>query len=452
MKSASSKGMMMTRLPINADRFSRRAFIRRLGVSGAVIPLIYAERALGAGPTGSPRRFFAMVYGNGARPNFYPPAGVTDLTTATLGASLTPLMPFRSKMIMPIGLDYKNLLDDGFQYDGHFTYCAALTGTREKKSESRKATDASIDQKISDEIGKTVNLKAPLLTLGIRSVGDGCSISWRSAGVQNPAQQNAAPLFTSLFSGGGGSVPMAPAQVDTLLKRRQSVLDFVGKELTAFGKRLGPDDRMKLDQHAVSVRELEKRLSSAPVTGGTGGANCGAPAKGGTDVPGNAKAMFDIIGVAFRCDLNRVATVTISDDGGGDGTSFPWVGASGDFHQTAHASKDAQMTAITAWFMTLMGGLAQQLDATPEPGGTALDNSILLSMSNMDEGANHYNGKIPITMLGSCGGYFKTGQAVRYTKMAHNKLLASICNGMGLKVPGVGAAQYAGLLPEIIKA
>jgi hypothetical protein len=30
-------------------------------------------------------------------------------------------------MIMPIGLDYKHIIDDGYKYDGHFTYCATLT-------------------------------------------------------------------------------------------------------------------------------------------------------------------------------------------------------------------------------------------------------------------------------------------------------------------------------------
>ena len=111
----------------------------------------------------------------------------------------------------------------------------------------------------------------------------------------------------------------------------------------------------------------------------------------------------------------------------------------------------ALVLALTAWIMSNVANLASQLDAVQEPGGTALDNSILLTMSNMDEGANHFNGKIPITMIGSCGGYFKTNQVVRYTKGAHNKLLASICNAMGLMVPGIGAPQYVGLLPELIK-
>jgi hypothetical protein len=422
-------------------RFSRRALLKGLGVSGAVLPLIHADRSLAAG---GPKRFFAMVYGNGARPNFYPSG--SDFS-APFGKSLAPLEPFKAKMIMPIGLDYKNILDDGYQYDGHFTYCATLTGTREKKSESRKAMGPSIDQLLADFIGKSVTLKVPMLTLGIRSVGDGCSVSWRSAGVQNPAQQKADPVFTQLFSG----VTMPPAQVDLLLKRRKSVLDFVGKELDAFGRRLGPEDRMKIEQHLVSVRDLESRLAASSSAGGGGGANCGKPTVSTGDVQGNAKAMFDIVAMAFKCDLTRVATITISDDGGGDGTSFPWVGSSGDFHAVAHASNDAQMSSITNWFMTNYASLAKQLDETPELGGTVLDNSVLTSWSNMDEGANHYNGKIPITMIGSCGGYFKTGQVVRYSKVAHNKLLTTICNGMGLMVPGIGAAQYNGTLTELVK-
>jgi hypothetical protein len=426
------------------DRFSRRALLKSMGVSGAMLPLLFSEKARGATPTGGVRRFFAMVYGNGARPNFYPTGN--DFS-APFGKSIAPLEPFKSKMIMPIGLDYKNILDDGYQYDGHFTYCATLTGTREKKSESRKATGPSIDQMIADKLsGAGITTKTPLLTLGIRSTGDGCSVSWRSAGVQNAAQQQAQPVFNQLFS----TVTMPPAQVDMLMKRRKSVLDFVGTELMSFGKRLGSEDRMKVEQHLVSIRDLENRLQGSG--GGQAGAGCGKPTISAGDVAGNGKAMFDIVAMAFKCDLTRVATITISDDGGGDGTSFPWVGSSGDFHGVAHASNDAQMTAISNWFFTLYAGLAQQLDQAPEPGGTALDNSVLTSWSNMNEGADHFNGKIPITMVGSLGGFLKTNQVLRLPKEPHNKLLTTILHGMGMtEVPGVGATQYAGTFPQMIK-
>ena len=92
-----------------------------------------AERALGANASGAIVRFCAVTYGNGARPNFYPTGN--DLS-APLGKSIAALEPLKAKMSMPIGLDYTNILDDGFQYDGHFTYCATLTGTRQKKSDA----------------------------------------------------------------------------------------------------------------------------------------------------------------------------------------------------------------------------------------------------------------------------------------------------------------------------
>jgi hypothetical protein len=67
----------------------------------------------------------------------------------------------------------------------------------------------------------------------------------------------------------------------------------------------------------------------------------------------------------------------------------------------------------------------------------------------MDDGTSHFNGKIPITLTGSCGGYFKTGKVFRFPGMAHNKLLTSLCNAMDLPVTGVGAPAYAGNIPEL---
>src|SRR6185295_12224448 len=91
-------------------------------------------------------------------------------------------------------------------------------------------------------------------------------------------------------------------------KRRKSVLDFVGKELDAFGKRLGSEDRMKIEQHAVSIRDIESRLTGAE-SGGGGGANCGKPVAAGTDAKGNGETMFNIVAMAFKCDVTRVATI-----------------------------------------------------------------------------------------------------------------------------------------------
>jgi hypothetical protein len=47
-------------------------------------------------------------------------------------------------------------------------------------------------------------------------------------------------------------------------------------------------------------------------------------------------------------------------------------------------------------------------------------------------------------MIGSLGGYFSTGQWVALADTPNNKLLTTICHGMGLQVAGVGEAKYTG--------
>jgi hypothetical protein len=431
---------------MNTERYSRRALLKRMGLSAAMLPLIHAEKVLGAGPSGFPRRFVSVAHGNGVIANSFYPANPGPLTT--LGATLSTLQPFASKMNIIYGLNIQPVLDGKFQYDGHFTYCATLTGTRQNKSESRQATAASIDQMISDNIAKTVTLKAPLLTLGVKSVGDGVSTSWRAAGQQNAAELDPTRLFTKLFA----SASMPPAQMAMVNLRQQSILDFSAAELTAFGKRLGTDDRLKIQAHLESVRQLETQIKNAATMPQTSTANCAAPKlSGGKTTDLLAKDMFDMMALALKCDMTRVITMTMFDDGGGDGNSFPWIGVNKDYHAVAHlgASGAADKTKIDNWIYSNVANLATQLDATMEGGSTALDNTVIATFSDMEDGSSHYVGRIPITLIGSCGGFFKTGQFIKYPSGPHNKLLTSISKAMGLTVPGVGDAQYAGELSDL---
>jgi hypothetical protein len=68
----------------------------------------------------------------------------------------------------------------------------------------------------------------------------------------------------------------------------------------------------------------------------------------------------------------------------------------------------------------------------------------------MEDGASHYVGKIPFLMVGSCGGYFKTGRLVDCTGAPHNKLLTTICNAMGMNITSYGDPKYAGTLPSLL--
>jgi hypothetical protein len=88
--------------------------------------------------------------------------------------------------------------------------------------------------------------------------------------------------------------------------------------------------------------------------------------------------------------------------------------------------------------------LLAALDGTTEGSGTSLDNTLVLLCNDMREGNDHYSANIPFVMIGSCGGFFKTGQIVGFNSTPNNKLLTSICHAMGLQVTGVGESKYTG--------
>jgi hypothetical protein len=431
------------------ERFSRRAFLKSVGASAAMLPLLEAEPAIAAPLDGFPKRLVTVAWTNGVvAADFYPASG----TALTLGQTLQPLAPFVSKMLMPIGLDQTVVLDaaGGRQYDGHFTFPSLLTGTAQQVSEGRIGQSISVDQFISDNIAKTVTLPVPLLNLGVRSQGDGNPTSWRAAGQMNKADTDPNHVFTRLFAGAVTPVD----QLAALRNRRKSVLDFLGNDLTAFSQRLGTDDKIKIQSHMDSIRAIEMQLDQMMPP--PGGAMCMQPTipagAAKLDVPSLMKMMFDLGAVALKCDLTRVITYDLYDDGGGDGNNFPWINVTSDYHKVAHAgaAQAADKIKIDQWIFTQVANLATQLDATMEAGGTALDHTVIMTMNDMDEGANHYVGKIPFLLIGSCGGYFKTGRVVRYSKIPHNRLLATLCNAMGVPVTSFGAPAYSGTLPELL--
>ncbi len=430
---------------MNDTRFSRRALLKSIGASAAMLPLLNAERALAATTDGFPKRLITVAWTNGIIGSDFYPAG----STFTIGGTLKSLETLVPKMTMPIGLDQTVLLKASVDrtYDGHFTFPTLLTGTAQQVVEGRIGQGPSIDQTISDAISKKVMLTAPLLNLGVKSAGDGNPTSWRSAGVMNKPETSPARVFTRLFA--SAAVPVD--QLANIRKRRQSVLDFVTQDLTKFSARLGTDDKVKIQAHLDSIRELETQLTQMGTTSGAACAMPGMPSTA-TDTPSLMKAMFDLAAVAIKCDLSRVITFDLYDDGGGDGNNFANVGVSSDYHKVAHAgaSGAADKIKIDAWIFSQVASLALQLDATMEAGGTALDHSVIMTMNDMDDGANHYVGKIPFLLIGSCGGYFKTGQIVRYSKIPHNRLLATMCNAMDVPVTSYGAPGFEGTLPELV--
>ena len=428
-------------------RFSRRAMLAGIGASAAFLPLIDAERAQAAGANGFPKRLVTITWGHGVcQSAFYPSDGTTNSEV------LTPLAPFAQKTLVAAGLDYKAMIDGDHKYDGHYTYPVIWTGTYQNTGgQNCTSTGPSIDQVVSDAIAKQVGLQQPLLVISV----DGGSASWRGAAQNNTGEGDPKRLFDKLFA----SASMSAADLEKIRAKRKSVLDFVSGELTGFSQRMGSEDKAKIDAHLESIRQLEAQLEASAMA-------CMPPTvdTGSKIFQDKVAAMLDMTAVALRCDITRAVSICWADDGGYRPITLPWLDINSSFHDIAHLGKDGYPTKIKAdvWMYQQVARLAQALDSATEGSGTVLDNSVIAVGNDMAEGASHYVAGMPFVLIGSCGGYFKTGRTVKLGNWAnkngeywngdsnvpHNKLLASLSNAMDVPAASFGEG-YAGTLDEL---
>jgi len=440
-------------------KYSRRAILKRLGIGAGFLPLLSTERARAAAPNGYPTRFISITWTDGiCPPSFYTSTSAGALP-ATLPSILTPLQTWASKLTLfrhatktQSPFDIKVMMDVGSTYGGHFTYPAMLTGGVSSPNGTDEVPTINADYPSIDQI-----YADNLLTQGVANAGlnVGCRpyksyTSYRSASTPNTQQTDPYKLFTNLF--GGSS--MQPADMNALIKRRKSVLDFCGGELTTFAKNLGSDDKNTVMVHLSSIQSLESQLM--PVTGTP--ATCTAPTitptglnfNTVTNYPSHVTFMADIVAASVICGKSRAVTMDLIDNGGGNSLTFPWINIpSPDFHAIAHqgSSNYAQKAQIDQWFYSqAVAEVVSKLAAASEGSGTVLDNTVILVCNDMSEGAAHYVGQIPFLMIGSGGGFFKTGRLVTFpNQVAHNQLLTSILHALGMtSVTGVGDPKYAG--------
>ncbi len=432
------------------NRYSRRAFLKALGAGMGMLPLLNCERAL-AQTAGVVKRMISITWTNGVvASNFYPPEGPL---TGPLPPILAPLEPWKSRILamrgpgvgtMMGGVDLNVMVDAGQTYNGHQAYPSLLTG-------SYQGATPSIDTLIGDQL-KMRGFAAPQMILGCRPAST--STSWRAGGMKNVAETDPYRVYTRLF----GVTPQPPSAA--VLARRKSVIDGVIEDINTFAARLGKEDRVKIDAHLESVRAIEKQLlmprpPPAPSCTPPPNTPAGLVFSQVANYPQHVKLMVDIIAVAVRCDIARVFTLDLIDDGGGNSLTFPWLGiASQDYHTVASLGRAGypQKTLIDAWFYAQVADLAGQLAGISEGSSTALDNTVVLVSNDMNEGALHMVKGLPYLIVGSGAGFFKQGVCVQFPgNVPNNQLLTSVCHAMDLQVPSVGTT-YAGDLDAMLKA
>lgn len=274
-----------------------------------------------------------------------------------------------------------------------------------------------------------------------------------------PPVRDPVTMFQRLF---GLAAVGDPQQAAALLARKKSVLDYLSGEIGAVSRGANAGEKRLLDQHASTLRELEKQLGSADVPAvGRDGKACAPPdlmgakegaftAKtfGGTDhvdVPLQSRLQLELLFQALNCDMTRIATFQWMPSVDVN-THFWWLGfTSNPGHhnlQHSHATEpSATMFKKTqTWFTEQTATFIHRLKATAEGTGSMLDAAAVLVMSEMCDGL-HNPSPIPALLAGRGNGAWTPGRVIDARGAAHNDLLLAIAAYMGVSLPSIGDAD-----------
>jgi hypothetical protein len=457
---------------------SRRDLLKTLGVGTACLPLLSAGMA--RGQTAATRKFICHLQTEGYRMvNWLPPAGPLP---ATLPSSLLPLAEFKDQLIVIGNLGNKAF--PGCVKWGHGAYGGIFTGgTVDPNSGNGKEywepLQPSIDQQIAAQFAK----ESPMLARKSLpfEIGTGATGRYPGSnrcywtGNKQPVTPESDPykIYSQIFAGRPMTTPGAPMSdpaADKLRLERKSLLDFVGQDLERFKARLGAEDRMSIDGHLTSIRDLERQLTAGPVATGS----CGNPMWSGdpakplaintANTPQLWTLQLQLIVAALRCGVTRVGTTQVGDATGGRiiFDFVPGVPRMGngyqpnrDWHDLGHRPVRAGVadgddkSKVDKWTMGKFAELLTMLKTTPDTAGTMLDNTVVLWGNHMEDGSSHGATKIPWIIAGKGQGYFKTGMGIPTPNREINGPMFEICRAMGIQQDFYNNADTGKPMPEL---
>jgi len=426
---------------------SRRNFTVGAGLSllvGSVLGT-FSEPARGEPARKTAKRLVLFFSPNGTVHKHFRPTGDGAAFSFAPGSILEPLTPHKDDLVVCDGIDFHG-------FDNHEGGMAGmLTGAPGGGIFGGR----SVDQYVASKL--TGAAKFPSLELGVATSAWGAQTQTRMAyaGPGRFASPEDKPLeaYNRIF----GDVARAsgdPLAAQRVLAKRQSLLSVVKQDLADLGRKLGPGERAKVEEHLTSVRAIEKRLTT-PI------GDCKAPVapvaldpQSAANVPKLAEAQINLMTLALSCGITNVASLQLSHTVSPLVMSF--AGVSEAHHELSHKS-DADPAGVLnfvkaeRWFAEQFGRLLAQLKATPDPaGGTLLDSSLVVWCKEMGDSRMHDAKSVPFVIAGKAGGAIQTGRYLKFGGVSHKKLLASMCTAMGVDASPAGADASG--LPGLLTA
>lgn len=451
---------------------SRRNLLRGALATTACLPLLEARRVRGAEGEPPPKRLLVFATPNGTRNDlFWPTQSGTGLSFPQL---TEPLADFADHLLFLDGIRHCPAVvgDNGFNgglngsehargIGGLLTARPLGTGTfKSFMATSGWGSGISIDQHLAQVLNPPTRFKTLELGVHVRDAEVRGRICYKGADQPIPPREDPADVFSALFSETGTS---GDPIMNQLRAERRSVFDLTLREIERLRGRLGVEDRLKLDAHMASVRDIEERL--AAVGDATGGdvSGCDVP-QGNMEVDllddatqqETGRLQMDLAAAALACDQTRI--ITLQWNYAESEHLFPFLSLSRNHHVISHDWQGTkgftEYGQIHVWFAQQLAYLLGKLASYPEGDGTLLDNTIVFWGSEIGESTSHDLTRMPYVLAGGRAAGLNTGRVVDYKSSPkdNNQLLVSLAQLMGAEeVTSFGDPSGAqGTLPDLL--
>ena len=286
----------------------------------------------------------------------------------------------------------------------------------------------------------------PSIELSIETLGLNCdagftcayrnTLSWKSAALPLPMENNPQIIFERLF--GDGSTD------EQRRERRQqarSLLDSIQGQVARLGRDLPATDRTRLNQYLEEVREIERRVLQVDQQLSADLVLPEAPVGVPNDFEEHIDLIFDLQVLAYKADITRISTLMLAREN--SNALYPRSGVREGFHNASHHSNERknmdQFAVINNYHVQMLARFLDKLAQTPDGDGTLLDHSMVLYGSSLSDGNEHNFDPLPVVLAGGASGRLEGGRHLRYdahTPMAN--LLLSMLDKLDVHVDSIG--------------
>ncbi len=435
---------------------SRREFLTNAGISAAAANLMLSLPSLSRGSEASAatarrQRIVFIFSPNGVIPqHFWPDKLGSEFEFKRI---LEPLAEFKSQVMTLHGVNNR-IKGDG---DGHMRGMGCLlTGIELFPGDVQGGSDTpagwsmgiSIDQYLKNKLQADPATRTRFGSLEMGVMVPERADTWTRMSYSGPNQpvapiDNPYQMFDKLYGQTKNREMLA------------SVLDDLTADFRKVESLISQEDRRLLRSHLEMVRELETELhtelSQSHPQAAVGHAIPELPPnvnEENDNIPLITRMQMDMLVHSLAADMARIATFQITNSVGQP--VMRWLGIDEGHHGLSHepdSNEEAyeKLIKINNWYCEQVAYLAKRLSETPEPGGegSMLDNTTLVWTNELGKGNSHTRDNIPFVLVGGGLG-FKTGQAVDFKGVYHNRLLMTLCAAMGHPTPSFGNPDFCG--------